>query len=290
MSVKFFGQFLIEKGVIDKKQLLDAVEYQQNVNIKLGTLAIDRGFMNHEQVQEIIELQKKENKFFGELAVEKGYLTEEQLNELLNQQKSDRVYLGEALVEKGYLSLAELEKFLKEFKESQEKDIDLIMKSMQNISDVKHIDIMISVTLNMLRRIADISGKIGGCQKEHINQRYLVYSIRQQLEGEINGAYILNVTENVFLNIAMKMLKTQIEEIDEIAIDAVKEFVNIIIGHICSSLSSQGMVVNTQPPEFFDLNKDGKNAPEKNLSYTDMTVVPLILPDETIELVFMRNI
>ncbi|MBN1522157.1 MAG: hypothetical protein JW928_06460, partial [Candidatus Aureabacteria bacterium] len=197
MSVKFFGQFLIEKGAITRKQLLEAVEYQKNVNIKLGTLAIDRGLMNHEQVQEVIELQKRHNKFFGELATEKGYLTHENLDDLLNQQKSDRVYLGEALVEKGFLTLEELESNLNEYKKSQEKDVEIIEEAMKNIADTRHIDVMISVTLNIFRRIVDQSGKIGGCQKNHINQRNLSFAVRQRIEGDVSGYYVLNITREI---------------------------------------------------------------------------------------------
>ena len=288
MSVKFFGQFLIEKGTITRKQLLEAVEYQKNVNIKLGTLAIDRGLMNHEHVQEIINLQKSKNKFFGELAIEKKYLSQEQLDDLLNQQKSDRVYLGEALVEKGFMNLEELENNLNEYKKNQEKDVEIIMESLKHISDTSQLDIMISVTLNFFRRIADISGKIGGCQKSHINQRNLSYAVRQKVSGDVNGYYILNISRDIFLQIAIKMLKAHIDEVDDISIDASKEFVNIIIGHICSTLSSQGMNVEAEAPEFFDLIANGKDAAEKGIDSKGVSIVPLVMPEETIEMVFLE--
>lgn len=287
MGIKFFGQFLIEKGVITRKQLLEAVEYQKNVNIKLGTLAIDKSLMNHEQVSEVIELQKKENKFFGELAVEKGYLTKETLDDLLHQQKSDRVYLGEALVEKNFLNLKELEMNLNAYKDTQEKDMQIMMDALKNISDIKHMDIMLSVTLSLFRRIVDLSGKIGGCQKTHINQRNLHFSVRQKLKEEINGYYILSFSKEIFYSISTKMLKTHIEEVDDISIDAVKEFVNIVIGHICASLSTKGIVVSAEPPEFFDLEKDGKDAAEKDIEVDDLSIVPIVVPDETLEFTFL---
>ena len=286
MSVKFFGQFLIEKGAITRKQLLEAVEYQKNVNIKLGTLAIDRGLMNHEQVQQVISLQKQENKFFGELAIEKQYLSQEQLDDLLNQQKSDRVYLGEALVEKGFMNLEELEGNLNEYKKNQEKDVEIIMESLKNISDTQQLDVMISVSLNLFRRIVDMSGKIGGCQKTHINQRNLAFSIRQKITGDVNGFYILNISTDILLQIAIKMLKAHVEDVDDISIDAAKEFVNIIIGHICATLSSQGMNVEAEPPEFFDMSKDGKDAAEKDIDSSNISIVPLVMPEETIEMMF----
>jgi CheY-specific phosphatase CheX len=287
MSVKFFGQFLIEKGVITRKQLLEAVEFQKNVNIKLGTLAIDKGLMNHSQVQEIIELQKRHNKYFGELSIEKGFLNKKQLEDLLNHQKSDRVYLGEALVEKGFLTLKELEDNLKEYSETQEKNMEIIMDSLKNIENVRHLNIMISVTLNLMRRVVDITAKIGGCQKNHISQRNLSFSVSQRIRGDISGVFVLSFSKDVFNSIATKMLKTHVEDVDDISIDAVKEFVNVVVGHICANLSAEGMMADATPPELFELDKSGKDAAEKGVSPKDVSVIPLILPDETMEMVFL---
>ena len=104
MSVNFFGRFLLRKGVITTEQLADAVDYQKEMNRRIGLIALDRGLLTQEQVQNILEEQKKKDLPFGEIAVRLKYLTRKKLDELLFLKNVNHVYLGEALLAKGYLS------------------------------------------------------------------------------------------------------------------------------------------------------------------------------------------
>ena len=115
----------------------------------------------------------------------------------------------------------------------------------------------------------------------------MVFSVRQKIKGDLNGYYILTFSKEIFLNIAIKMLKTHVEDVDDITIDAVQEFVNITIGHICSSLSTQGLNVEAEPPKCFDLDQLGKDAAEKGIEFKDISIVPLVFPDETAEMTFL---
>ena len=76
MFTQFFGNFLLKKGVIDAEQLLTILQNQNNVKIKLGTLAMCEGYMTASEVEKIHILQTHVDKKFGELAIEEGYLTE----------------------------------------------------------------------------------------------------------------------------------------------------------------------------------------------------------------------
>ncbi|NTW88764.1 MAG: chemotaxis protein CheX, partial [Desulfobulbaceae bacterium] len=40
MAVKFFGQFLIEQGVVTSDALLNAINLQDKNNLKLGEMAV----------------------------------------------------------------------------------------------------------------------------------------------------------------------------------------------------------------------------------------------------------
>ena len=82
MYTQFFGNYLLEKDIITTEQLLDALQEQSKVHLKLGTLAIHEGYMTAGEVDNIIIMQTHQDKKFGELAIEEGYLTEEQVNAL----------------------------------------------------------------------------------------------------------------------------------------------------------------------------------------------------------------
>lgn len=63
MSAAFFGQFLLNKGLIDAQQLAKALTAQEVLNKKLGELALAKNLLSEKQVREILTLQKKKTCF-----------------------------------------------------------------------------------------------------------------------------------------------------------------------------------------------------------------------------------
>ena len=121
MSNKFFGQFLLSKGIIDAQQLAKALATQDTLNKKLGELALEQNLLNEKQVREILALQTKEDLFFGESAQKLGYLTQEQVDELVKVQAEQHVCLGEVIVKLGYVTKERRDEALAEFILEQNK-------------------------------------------------------------------------------------------------------------------------------------------------------------------------
>ena len=53
MGIQFFGEFLIDRWVITRGQLLEALELQEYRNTKFGQLAVQKGFLTEEQVKQM---------------------------------------------------------------------------------------------------------------------------------------------------------------------------------------------------------------------------------------------
>jgi len=100
---KFFGQFLIDEGVIEAGQLRQANDHLYFLNRVLGELAIKKNYMSREDVERVKRAQLACDALFGELAQELGLLTPAQLAELLTSQSARQARVGEALVELGHL-------------------------------------------------------------------------------------------------------------------------------------------------------------------------------------------
>ena len=113
MAAKFFGQFLLEKGVIDAAQLLRALEIQRVSNPALGEIACEKGMLTADQALAINERQRREDRRFGDIAQSMGLLTADEVGVLLDAQKSRRKLFGEILVEEGFLDRERLESELR---------------------------------------------------------------------------------------------------------------------------------------------------------------------------------
>ena len=260
MSVKFFGQFLLEKGIITPQQLMEAVEFQESANTRFGDYAVSKGYLTKEDVAKLQTQQQQADMMFGEIAVRLGVLNQEQVDEILLRQKNDHVYIGAALVKKGYLAPDALVKQLTEFKKDQagysEGEI-FIPEGTENPEIIKD---MVILTKKMLYRIAKITAKIGRGEisSEEPDRNFAVIVI--SLEGILSYDYILSSSLEASEVIASSIMGINvINEPGEIIADAVKEFTNIVCGNITSKLAQRGKKMEISPPMEAGYSKEGYN-------------------------------
>ena len=251
MSVKFFGQFLLERGKILKQELLDALEFQKSINVKLGTIALDAGYLSADQVERINLDQQRTDKLFGEIAIELNYLTPEQLEELLVIQKSERISFGDSLVQKGYLSLHDLEEELRAFKKHNEEVTEQAYKAVLQAKSPKIPEVFLDTSIKLLRRIADMNTEIIESHSDPGRIAPYLWNLCQEFYGDLSGMFILSLNDHSLLKISSEMSDENLKTVDEFAKDGAKEFVNILVGNSVSKLGQEGYKINLKPPALF---------------------------------------
>jgi len=119
MGVKFFGQYLIEQGVVDSDNIRAALKLMDEENRSLGELAEAGGILTAEEAAKVNAQQRYCDIPFGELAVEMGLLSEEQVEYLIGFQDQTRLRIGQALVRLGYLPNGQLLQLLVQYENEQ---------------------------------------------------------------------------------------------------------------------------------------------------------------------------
>jgi hypothetical protein len=119
MRVKFFGQYLIERGEIEAGQLSDALARNRSHNSTIGDLAVDSGYLSEADTFRINRMQSRVDKPFGEMAVELGLLTVGQVLELTTRQQQHNLRLSDVLGDMGVLSSERLEALWRDFRRDQ---------------------------------------------------------------------------------------------------------------------------------------------------------------------------
>lgn len=249
MSVKFFGQFLLEKNIITPEQLIEAVSFQEASNLKFGDYAVSKGYLTKKEVAEVQAEQQKTDAMFGEIALRKGLLTQEQVNEILTRQKNDHVYIGAVLVKKGYISPNDLVKHLNDFKEDQAGYLSGDIFIPEGVDNAQVVKDMVIITRKMLSRISKITAKVGRgtVTSEEPERNFAVIVV--SIEGNPSYDYILSCSLEASEVIASSIMGINvINEPGEIIADAVKEFANIVCGNIISRLAQMGKKVDICPP------------------------------------------
>jgi len=249
MATRFFGQYLLERNIITREMLLDAVKYQREINLPLCALAIEKGCLTKEQLRELDDAHKGSDKKFIELALRRKMLSYEQLSELSKERSERWVFFGEALVQKGYLSLERFEELLREYRAQRGAQAAPAESVLDGVPERELISSMLRITIDLFLHytkqiIKVISVKVGYAEPDEA-----VYVFSQKITGDKPVQYALAVPEGLTLAIARHILQEDRTEVDELTLDAVEEFVNVVIGNACATLDMKECKASAEPPQ-----------------------------------------
>ncbi len=247
MIPKFFGQYLLERGIVKREQLIEAIKYQEEIKQKLGEVALEKGYLTEAQIKKIHNEQKTTDLMFGELAVKLGFLNENQLDELITIQKNNHIFLGEALVKKGFVSQKTIDNQLDKFKEEQKdispENINLDINEKYNSYILYYVDLV----SKMLLRIAEIESKSGKpiIREDKVDTHYL--SVYIDITGNMYARLMLSLTKEAVFEIAQKFLGEAIDD-EEIAMENAGEFLNMVCGNLSALMEREGKKIQISIP------------------------------------------
>lgn len=193
MAVKFFGQFLVEKGVVSRETLLQAIELQESVNLSFGATSLAMGILTEADIERIHNAQRIEDLRFGDMAVKLGLLTSEQMMQVLTRQKNTHLYIGEALVKVGSFQADELPKYLEEFKADQAQYATDTVVIPTGVSEPKIWEMVADLSYKMLTRVALLVFRPEPCFVADRVPAMDVYAT-MDFTGDISGRYFMGVT------------------------------------------------------------------------------------------------
>lgn len=276
MAVRFFGQFLLENGVINAQQLLAAIEYQEKMNLKFGDTAIQLRLLDKARLEQIFALQRKEDIKTGEAGIKLGFLTESQVDQVLRAQKNSHVMIGGALVKTGALTDAQISEQIQAFKKDQEAY--QVCSGLPSQKDSTGLAApAIDLTLKLLVRLANLQVKL-------LDIRYSLaktggnatYTTRVPFSGNHDGEIALRASDRVCAQIASAMLGEPVPpDAKTLILDANSEFLNVVGGNLAALGARQGKKVELSTPRAGDVPTDGR----------DVVVARIGTPDGDLEFI-----
>lgn len=257
MGIQFFGEFLIDRWVITRGQLLEALELQDYRNTKFGQIAMQKGLLTEEQVKQVNVHQRQEDLRFGDMAVKLGLMNLDQVRTVLTLQKNDYLYLGESLLELGHVTDDILERELAIFEEEQAKFAQTDVAVPQGVGSPALLSACVDLTRKLFLRVTGLLVKLGEGEllspevAAGLSDRsgfHLMISL--PLIADLPVRYLLCVSSEVAVVIASRILgEDATRETEAIVEDAVCEFCNMVCGNVAARLAQQGMDVEIGPPE-----------------------------------------
>ncbi|MEM9601614.1 MAG: hypothetical protein AAGA11_02015 [Pseudomonadota bacterium] len=259
MGAKFFGQFLLEKALISKSQLLLALDVQRECNPTIGALAVDQGYLTEYQAHQINIDQQRFDKRFGDLAVEKGFLNRGQVDKLFSLQSSRRRYFGEILVEQGVLDSDTVKRELALHAEENAVVVDSYNATIEahvHAALVRQsVDTLTRLFLRVLKANVQVSQVVSALPES--NER-TVWHQQYHMPSPVRIGWTMN--RDVAATVSTAFLGTDLSDNDAVRNDSVAEFLNIVLGHIAAGYATQSELSHLDPPVFQDAVAFNANA------------------------------
>lgn len=273
MFTQFFGNYLLNKGLVSPDNLADAMQHQKTTRLKLGVLAINAGLMTADQVNKVHAEQQRVDKRIGDLMVEMGYLTREQVEELFKTQPSGHLLLGQALVDNGYMTNSQFESALTSYKaETGISDADFYSAESENTSrlisqfykfddnkNVKYFTGYLSLLFkNIIRFIGDDFTPLDAVV---VNDKICRNCIGQHISGAVSAITVIESDSFSAVEFASRFANEKLTENDEYTQACISEFLNLHNGLFAVNVSNEdGIELSLEPQTFYneyDLSKLG---------------------------------
>jgi CheY-like chemotaxis protein len=264
----FFGRYLLEKKCVTPPQLRSMLERMKSVRVRVGVLAIHAGLMSGEQVERIVKMQRNLDVPFGTLAIEEGLLDEERLENLLAQQNEACLSLGQLLVDDGIATYEHLEKLFYEYSRDSgllpseiealnRNDVNGVLgsffRTMDDEMDVYRVYIRLFLK-NVIRFISqDVRFDRMETRRALLCQNLVFQELR--VESPRHGkseVIVCGLAGSTVDLLEFARLFTSIGSLglDELARDAVGEFLNLQNGLFLSQLSEKSVEMSPSPVEY----------------------------------------
>lgn len=252
MFSAFFGNYLLNKGVVSREELNKVLNDQKEIRLKLGVLAINSNYMTVEQVEEVHELQASMDRRFGEIATIKGYITDKQVGDLLAQQKSEHLILAQALIDAGIMTMTTFQEEIElyklahglndeQFEAIKKGDVDVVMTAFlafeKNEMSKFYIDF---VTLFVKNIIRFVNTNVSIDRVEKVDSIIYTHFFKQNIKGKSDIFTGYSADTNALLDIASKHADEEFSQLDEYPLDSANEFLNLTNGLFVVNMSNEG--------------------------------------------------
>ncbi len=247
MAVRFFGQWLVERGLVRPDQLLTALDLQKATNRELHVFGVEARIITQKQADEIAQEQQRTDRRFGEIVKEMGLLTEEQIQRLSRRQSGARMFIGEILVQQGLLPFQEAADELAAFHESIAPVEAEKFFALENLPERDYFNAYLESCINIFQRVGHRPLRLSATEPKLIPPQD--HTVMQIIDSS-KGSYVaLSMPSEELRRIAECMIGAPFVIVNQVALEAGKEMLNLIMGNVAGWLSTEGEIYNPLPPQ-----------------------------------------
>ena len=287
MAVKYFGQFLLDRGLVSREDLLKAIALQEQQNLRLGELSVAAGYLTGLQSESGLQLSELataieyivradikralEKRFptrmnMEDLLIELGLMAQNQLNNVVARNRHNHPDLGEALAQVGAIEAGELARCREEFDSDQARYTTERVELPSGIANRSTWEMAAGLTRQMIFEVFNLP--FSPCKCKTISAADTNFMMAaMDMSGDLEARYIISVSEKLQKVVARAILEEESVdgETSELLEDTVMEFLNVVCGNVVAKCSQMGKIVNISPPVAIHAGANGMPVPDGHI-------------------------
>ena len=253
MLRQYFAQSLLNEGILSADQVRFLLESKDKHTAGFGVRALCSNMLTAEQIESLQATEPAAE--LATAAVEAGYLTTLQRRSLEEMQTTTNLDFAQGMLDEAFVcDYKELEKLVKVYQEKElitvghalnqaaMKDLNFESLEEEYILYTEYTDMFLRAVSKFMHVDAFINLKPDPFSGEEGK-----ITISQRLNGDIDLITGIMAEESTILAMARKYSQEDIDEVDELAIDSVAEFLNVTNGLYIVNLSNRNLNVDLEP-------------------------------------------
>lgn len=250
MNSHYFAQYLLNEGVLSGEEERSVLRQAVAVNPGLPVLAMCKGLVKAKQLADVADDENAAAKM-----LEKGLLTDSQVSNLKQSVVSESMRFAQALLNAGMMNYESLEENFKKYSMSLEHPLETAVKKIAGErleEELAYYEEYATVFMHSLVRFMDTPAVINTeVQATNFAEEKLTYAVSQRLSGDVSLAICVVAAEEVFLKMAKRYSHEDFVEVDDLVLDSVTEFLNVLNGLYIIDLAKKELDVDLEIPKIF---------------------------------------
>ena len=228
MNSQYFAQYLLNAGVLSQEAMSYLLGKARGRQASLPLLVIRQGLVTRGDAEALLASED-----FKEAAVKQEILTQEEAERLLTAHPGETLRFGQCLLDEGILTLDGLLDLLNRYdQESPRPAKEAVARVAGSAAKVElplYEDFM-ELFMESLMEFLETPAVIDVGPVEMYGSHKVMYAVSQRLEGK--GSLVSGIAAYAadFVELSRRYSGEDIETVDELSIDSLEEFLNVVNG------------------------------------------------------------
>lgn len=241
MNSHYLAQHLVNAGKLTVPEVESLLKEIKDKDPQLPLIALRLKMLSGDA---LAELDTSSSAAFGKSALEKGVLTNEELKKLHRQIAGETLRFAQVLLDEKRMSFGEIEQAFADYDEAKDCPVVSVVEkagaeslSLEEGLYGDYMKLFMDSLTDFLHTPVIIDPK--PATPDAVDFSSDVYEVSQRIMGDVSLVGGMMANEAAFLELARRYSQEDLTSVDDLAIDSMEEFFNVINGLFCINLAGK---------------------------------------------------